>query len=281
VTNEARWSLIYEGIVTDERAPNSTLFAYLLGELPAAEEAAMDESVFLDDAADERRALAADDLIDAYLGGGLSPARRQRFETHFLAAAVHRDRLRLLRDLRTVVARGQKVPRVSSRPALWAVAAALAVALAAAVLLWLRATPPDPRVAAVPTPGPASTTTATPDLPPTAAARPETETVALPERPRAVELSLGDARDVRFAVPVPETGPPSYSAVVRREGQTIWRRDDVVPSGGGAPLLLTVPTAVLDDGDTFEIQPDAAASPSPAPSPSARAWKLKIVPNAN
>jgi hypothetical protein len=268
--------------VTSQRAPNATLFAYLLGELSAAEEAAMDESAFLDDASDERHALAVDDLIDAYLGGGLSPAQRQRFETHFLAAAVHRDRLRLLRDLRTVVARGQKAPRVSSRPVLWAVAAALAVALAAAVLLWLRTPAPDPRMATVPVPSPSSTTT--PDSPepvPTSGARPQTETVSLPDRPRAVELSLGDARDVRFAVPVPETGPPSYSAVVRREGQTIWRRDDVVPSGGGAPLMLTVPTAVLDDGDTFEVQPEALVSPSPAPSPSARAWKLKIVPNAN
>ncbi|MET0553061.1 MAG: hypothetical protein ABW221_08490 [Vicinamibacteria bacterium] len=265
--------------VTDER-----MVRYLLGELEPDEQAELDERAFVDDAWEAERDTAADELIEAYLTDALRPDQRQHFEVHFLASAAHRERFQLMRDLRTALARRAAVTPSAAAPVrrsfVWAAAAAALLAALAALALYARSPAPDPLIAVV-TPAPAPT--ATPEAPPaTPTPRPSPRgpaEVTLPNRPRPVELELGDVRSVRFAVPVPEEGPPSYAAVVRRDRETVWRRDDLVPAEAGAPLVVTVPADVLDGDVTFEIQPEAVRSASPAPAPVTRVWALRIVRN--
>lgn len=265
---------------TDDR-----MMRYLLGELEPNEQAELDERAFVDDAWEEERDTAADELIEAYLTGALRADASARFETHFLASDARRERFQLLRDLRTVLAHRPAVSPAATASAVrrsfaWAAAAAALLAALSALVFYARSPAPDRRIA-VATPAPITTpepplATPTPNPSPRGLAE-----VTLPNQPRPVELKLGDVRNVRFAVPVPQEGPPSYTAVVRRDQETVWRRDDLVPAEAGAPLVVTVPASVLDDGVTFEIQPEAVRSASPVPSPSARtrAWKLRIVRN--
>ena len=270
--------------MTGRPATDARMMRYLLGELGPDEQAELDARAFVEDAWEDERDTAADELIEAYLMDALSADERQRFEAHFLAAAAHRERFQLLRDLRTVLARPAASPlataSASRRSFVWAAAAAALLAALTALVFYARSPEPDARIA-VATPAPALTATRQPP-PATPTPNPSprgSAEVALPSRPRPVELKLGDVRNVRFAVPVPEEGPPSYTAVVRRDDETVWRRDDLVPAAAGAPLVVTVPADVLDDGVTFEIQPETVRSASPAPPHRARAWKLRIVRN--
>lgn len=270
--------------MTGRPARDERMTRYLLGELPGDEQAELDERAFLDDDWETERETAADELIEAYLTDALRPDQRQQFEAHFLASEAHRERFRLLRDLKTVLDR--RAVRPTAEPSfvrgtlVWAAAAAAVLAALTALVFYVRSPAPDPRIAVVtPSPAPA----ATPEPPPsTPTPRPSPEgpaEVTLPNRPRPVELELGDVRSVRFAVPVPEEGPPSYAAVVRRDRETVWRRDDLVPAEAGAPLVVTVPADVLDGDVTFEIQPEAVRSAPPAPAPRARVWPLRVVRN--
>lgn len=81
------------------------LRAYLLGTLSPEEQEPIDRQVVEDEVAHEELLATQDDLIHAYLAGGLSDADRERFESHFLASPRRRERVAFIRSLMTAVSR--------------------------------------------------------------------------------------------------------------------------------------------------------------------------------
>jgi hypothetical protein len=94
------------------------LRAYLLGALPAERQEEIDEQLVADGEVHTELLATADDLIHAYLVGGLSPADRERFESHFLASPRRQERLRFVRSLLSAVdsERGDDVLRAPVAP---------------------------------------------------------------------------------------------------------------------------------------------------------------------
>ncbi len=72
---------------------------YLLGELPTADADALELRLLAEtDFADEMQAVEYE-LIDRYVRNQLHAAERNRFETHYLATRLHRERLATAREL--------------------------------------------------------------------------------------------------------------------------------------------------------------------------------------
>ena len=92
------------------------LRAYLLGVLPPERQDSIEERFFADKELHLQLQATGDDLIHAYLAGELSPADRERFETHFLASPRRRERLAFVRSLMTAVDRVQSAARAPRRP---------------------------------------------------------------------------------------------------------------------------------------------------------------------
>jgi len=267
--------------MTDRPEIEASMMRYLLGELGPDEQAELDERAFVDDTWEEERDTAADELIDAYLAGALRAEARQRFEVHFLASAAHRERFQLVRDLRSVLAREGADASPSApvrRTLVWSAAAAALVAAAAALFLLGRPRTTDP-VVAVATPLPTATAVAVATPVPEETREPaptRTLTVAVADASRSIAVSLGpELRTVRFAIPVPESGAPSYSVTVRQGAETVWQREDLVPREAGAPLEVGVPANLLAAGAVLSIEGEATRGPSPAPPP-VRKWTLRV-----
>lgn len=254
--------------------PDPVLIRYLLGELPADEEAALDERAFVDDAWREETATAADDLIDAYLEGRLPADRRERFETRFLAAPQHRERYRLLRDLRTV-ANAPARPESGSRgrAGLWiGLAAAALVVLAWLVISGRPAV--DDRIAQVPTPAPTATRAAVPTPSPAGPPVTAVATVDLPRRPGPVTVAIEPGvRTVRFSIPT--IAPARYSARIVRDERTLWEEVDLEPSAD-EPIVVEVPAELLRDGSSMIVEPDVTRGSHAPPGVSRRSWPLRV-----
>ncbi|MGI8997185.1 MAG: anti-sigma factor family protein [Pyrinomonadaceae bacterium] len=132
---------------------NELMIRYLLGELPAGEQARVEDEYFARDEAFEQLLAVEDELIDAYVSGELPARQRARFEAHFLSTPRRRERVAFARELWRASARvsaaepahvppspglQQKtswwqslfVPSVARRPAL-----SLALAVVVAVLV--------------------------------------------------------------------------------------------------------------------------------------------------
>lgn len=89
-------------------------YAYLLGELDDAEQFRFEHDYLSDPDVYDTYLAAQDELIEDYLSDELTPARRERFATHFLVNDERRERLRLIRDLNEQVqstASGADSPR--------------------------------------------------------------------------------------------------------------------------------------------------------------------------
>ena len=69
------------------------LYKYLLGELPEAEQAELEQRYFTDDALFERLMAVEDELINRYARNESSDEERQRMETYFLMSQARRKRL--------------------------------------------------------------------------------------------------------------------------------------------------------------------------------------------
>jgi anti-sigma factor RsiW len=84
-----------------ELTPHSsrTIRRYLLGELPEAERAALEEQYFSDRELFEQVARAESELVDGYTRGRLDPAERARFEGYYLAHPDRRERARFSKSL--------------------------------------------------------------------------------------------------------------------------------------------------------------------------------------
>jgi anti-sigma factor RsiW len=83
--------------------PEDLIKRYLLGELSAAEQTALEDEYFLDRAKYDQLRQAEDDLIDGYTRGSLSPADRERFERAYLANPQRRRHVNFSRAFAQVL----------------------------------------------------------------------------------------------------------------------------------------------------------------------------------
>jgi len=89
---------------------------YLLRELPKGEQKRVEERLMTDDAFFERLKVAEDELVDEYLGGGLSENERQRFELSFLTTPEGRRQVRFNTALRKYVSAADTGERIRPAP---------------------------------------------------------------------------------------------------------------------------------------------------------------------
>jgi hypothetical protein len=85
---------------------------YLLGELPEAEQAALEEAYFKDQRLFDRMVEAENELVDKYARDLLSPATRERFEEYYLAHRERRERANFARALATRLDESDEVAAV-------------------------------------------------------------------------------------------------------------------------------------------------------------------------
>jgi len=74
-------------------ALENQLRSYLLGELPEAEQTALEREMLADREKFDEAWAVENSLIDRYVRGELPAADRERFERHYLASELHRERV--------------------------------------------------------------------------------------------------------------------------------------------------------------------------------------------
>jgi hypothetical protein len=239
------------------------LVSYLLGQAPPELVDEIEERIVTDDGAREELLATADDLIHAYLSGDLSREDRERFEAHFLSRPRHRQRLSYMRDLLAAV--GRESTNGEARRAfperrrgrslgVWAVAAALVIAVVGG-LLWLVARPGhEAEVKVARGPETTASTAPSPEAPPPPTTRPrEARDVPVvrvprePGEPATVALARG-TRMVRLEVPVDDEHPSFDLALRAADGTNVWHAEGLVPSGIGKPLVVELPARLLTSG---------------------------------
>lgn len=89
---------------------------YLLGTLDEASAAALEARYFADPALADDIGETEQDLVDDYLDGRLDAGERVRFETHYLASPVHRDRVATARALARRLAAQAAPAQASGHP---------------------------------------------------------------------------------------------------------------------------------------------------------------------
>ncbi len=258
------------------------LVRYLLGQLPEHEAERLDELRVADDAVALRLRLTENDLVDAYVRGGLSGETRERFQTFYLSSPHRRQRLEFASTFHTYLqqgtarettpalspaaASGSRIDRADRGPragrlAAWALAAAVIIAVAAAsyfavenrrlrqeIVQVQAARDAAERTAEglrAPTPAPALQPFL---LLPMRRGAGDTPTIAIPsgaaEAPFRLRLEFDDF--------------PSYVAALKRSstGQIVWRSGQLsaVSADASRHVDVQVPAALIDpDAYTFEL----------------------------
>lgn len=86
------------------RTQQQTIRDYLLGSLLTEQQAQFEERLLTSDEVYEELVIVEDELIDKYLREELPASDRESFESHFLAAPEHQEKLRFARAFRKYVA---------------------------------------------------------------------------------------------------------------------------------------------------------------------------------
>jgi hypothetical protein len=86
------------------RTQQQTIRDYLLGSLLTEQQAQFEERLLTSDEVYEELVIAEDELIDEYLREELPTSDRESFESHFLAAPEHQEKLHFARTFRKYVA---------------------------------------------------------------------------------------------------------------------------------------------------------------------------------
>lgn len=81
-------------------AEQQTIRAYLLGQLSSEQQSQFEERLLTDDDVFQELEIVEDELVDEYLRDELTPADRAGFESHFMAAPEHREKLTFARAFR-------------------------------------------------------------------------------------------------------------------------------------------------------------------------------------
>ena len=74
---------------------------YLLGELAEADQAALEQELLIDRGKFEQVWAVENELVDSYVRGEMSRADRKRFESHYLASPLHRERVAIAKSFLT------------------------------------------------------------------------------------------------------------------------------------------------------------------------------------
>ena len=74
---------------------------YLLGELAEADQAALEQELLIDRGKFDRVWAVENELVDSYVRGEMSRADRKRFESHYLASPLHRERVAIAESFLT------------------------------------------------------------------------------------------------------------------------------------------------------------------------------------
>jgi hypothetical protein len=242
---------------------------YLLGDLDEAGAAALEDRYIADSALLEHVRAAEDALIAAFLDDRLRPADRARFEAHYLASPVHRDRVAIARAIR----RRAAGPPQSSAAGGWfygSMAMAAAVVLASLWIVSRGGSPPPPQAVVPPTP-PSQQPQAPEAAPERAPAptQPPLVPAPAPSTARALlALTLspittrgGDQPiHVRPAGPVdlvlrlegtPAASDRAYDAELQTvDGRVVWRgRSRAAAAGSGLITTVRVPADSLPADD--------------------------------
>jgi hypothetical protein len=231
---------------------------YLLGDLDEDAAAALEDRYVADPARLDEVRTAEDALIEAFLDGRLGPADRGRFETHYLASPVHRDRVAIVRALR------QRGAAPASAAGAWfygCMAMAAAIVLASLWIVSRGAVPPQQQAVIPPTTRPGAEVPApdprrvpplvpVPAPAPTPLSAPSAARVVLALTLSPIATRGGDqATHVRPAGPVdlvlrlqgtPVPSDRAYDAELQTvDGRVVWRGHGRAAAAGSG-LLTTV-----------------------------------------
>ena len=98
-------------------AEQQTIREYLLGQLPGEQQSDFEERLLTDDDVFQELEIVEDELVDEYLREELTPADRAGFESHFMAAPEHRDKLTFARAFRKSLKNKVGLPGQAPSPA--------------------------------------------------------------------------------------------------------------------------------------------------------------------
>lgn len=85
-----------------------TIREYLLGRLPPEQQAQFEERLLTSDEVYEELVIVEDELVDEYVREELPASDRESFESHFIAAPEHQEKIRFARTFGKYVAEGPK-----------------------------------------------------------------------------------------------------------------------------------------------------------------------------
>jgi hypothetical protein len=91
---------------------------YLLGELAEADQAALEQELLIDRGKFDQVWAVENELVDSYVRGEMSRADRKRFEDHYLASPLHRERVAIAESFLTDIdqAAGEMVEARAKEP---------------------------------------------------------------------------------------------------------------------------------------------------------------------
>lgn len=266
--------------MSDALERDDRLYRYLLGHALPDERAELERRLFSDDDFDEEVLAAADDLIQAYLAGVLSPEDRAACEGFFLTTPRHRRRLEFLQQLSAGLASTAReepagaVPRTIAIPnrRWWlALAAAAAVAATALLVSW-RAPVTGDRASGVvpPTPAPSPT-------PPVIVPSPGQEVVRARVEHAFDVVIRPRTTTVRLEIPV-QGERPSYDVTLRTgAGAVVWRVRGLSAVQPPQGLVVMVPARLLV-GNAYKVRVDGEALREAATSePLTREFRMRVV----
>jgi anti-sigma factor RsiW len=100
--------------VSETRFSDDLLRQYLLGELAENQQVEIEDRAFEDPKLLKSITALENDLIDEYVAGEIPVRKRERFETHFLAAAERKKKLAFARALHSVQTGNSKSAELQS-----------------------------------------------------------------------------------------------------------------------------------------------------------------------
>jgi len=269
--------------LNDSTQPPGTerVFAYFLGELPAAEADLFEREVFESESLAEQVFALEEELIEAYLHGGLPPERRARFEQHYLTTEERRERVEFVAALDDELSAASAPPlhQVEAKASWWQTfffTPRLAWSLlllfgVTAGLVWAfryRSVPPE-EIAHSGSPTPSVTATSSATVTPTPEQPPVTPTPST--RPSVVVaitltpgLTLGsgqslptlklpaEAEAAELKLMLYSADFTRYRAALQTGGATVWTKNALKPQttpSGEAQVSVRIPTRQLKRAD--------------------------------
>lgn len=241
---------------------DATARAYLLGELADERMTLFEESLLTNPDTLDQVEDIEHDLVEDYVDGRLSPSERRRFDQHYLASAVHRDRVAFIRALRHLPDATPQTPqtvRMWPRAVVWAAAATILVTVAG---WWLRQPTPAgappvtaPHVAEAPAtapPAPEPTRIAILLAPVITRSGSETPRLVVPDGTGLIDLHLqGDPKRLsRAAVDIRTV-----------DDRPVWSATAPVPAARPDAVTVTLPADRLAADDYILTLADANGQP--------------------